>query len=288
MVFTHGTGDCPRGNMMVMPRAELTNDDVDLGFAREEFAIVFQPKVDLATGKVRGAEALARWYHHRLGELPPGVFISYLESQGRMIDLTRFALTRGIEAASLWHGEGYRWPVHVNLSPDDFRFDGLGHFIEMRLRHHNLTPSALRIELREDELASMGRIARDNLRTLLAFGVTLAVQGPAETAFRETDDLPIAEFQLRGTALLGLAAALSPSRSGRILGAMRAAKHLGRETTAIALETETHVAMAREVGFDCATGYAFAKPMPLEDFLYWASTRPTELAQQDMRAAALP
>lgn len=253
---------------------ELTNADVDLGFAREEFALAFQPKVDLATGEIRGAEALARWYHHQLGELPPGLFVSFLERQGRLVELTRFALTRGIEAAAAWHAEGYRWPVHVNLCPGDFDLNGLRDFIVMRLKHHNLPANVLRLELREAEVMAMARAALGNLQDILSMGVTLAMQGPAEKPYRDTDDIPIAEFQLRGTALLGLASSLSETQAGRVLGLLRAAKCLGRETTAIALETDRHVQMARELGFDSATGYAFARPMPLEDLLYWASEQP--------------
>jgi len=265
---------------------ELTNADVDLGFAREEFALAFQPKVDLATGEIRGAEALARWYHHQLGELPPGLFVSFLERQGRLVELTRFALTRGIEAAAAWHAEGYRWPVHVNLCPGDLDLDGLKDFIEMRLRHHGLAPSVLRLELREAEVSAMDRAALSNLKDLTSFGVTLALQGPSEKPYRDSDDVPVAEFQLRGTALLGLASSLSEAQAGRVLGLLRAAKRLGRETTAIALETERHVEMARELGFDSATGYAFAKPMPLEDLLYWASQQPQPEAPSSY--AALP
>jgi len=116
--------------------------------------------------------------------------------------------------------------------------------------------------------------------------VTLALQGPSEKPYRDSDDVPVAEFQLRGTALLGLASSLSEAQAGRVLGLLRAAKCLGRETTAIALETERHVEMARELGFDSATGYAFAKPMPLEDLLYWASQQPQPEAPSSY--AALP
>lgn len=265
---------------------ELTNADVDLGFAREEFALAFQPKVDLATGEIRGAEALARWYHHQLGELPPGLFVSFLERNGRLVELTRFALTRGIEAAAAWHAEGYRWPVHVNLCPGDLDLDGLRDFIEMRLKHHGLPARVLRLELREAEVMAMERAALNNLQDILSMGVTLALQGPADKAYRDTDDIPVAEFQLRGTALLGLASSLSEAQSGRVLGLLRAAKRLGRETTAIALESQRHVDMAGELGFDSATGYAFAKPMPLEDLLYWASQQPRP--QEETSYAALP
>ena len=132
----------------------------------------------------------------------------------------------------------------------------------------------------------MDRAALSNLKDLTSFGVTLALQGPSEKPYRDSDDVPVAEFQLRGTALLGLASSLSEAQAGRVLGLLRAAKRLGREITAIALETERHVEMARELGFDSATGYAFAKPMPLEDLLYWASQQPQPEAPSSY--AALP
>jgi len=276
------------GGIMARRGSELANADLDMAFANDEFALVFQPKVDLATGKICGAEALCRWYHHSLGDLPPGVFISYMIRQGRLVELTRFTLTRGIEAAAAWHAEGHHFPVHINLSADDLNHGGLTQFLEMRLRHHGLSPQAVRIELSEAEVNNMPREARNNLRELLSTGVSLALQGPAEKAYHDSDEIPVAEFQLRGTALLGLAAALAEGQSGRVLGMIRAAKRLGRETTAIALETPLHVEMARDLGFDSATGYAFARPMPLEDLIYWADTRRPDAAPDANEAIALP
>jgi len=265
---------------MVSRAIELQGGDIDIAFANEEFVIVYQPKIDLATGSVTGTEALARWYHHNLGELPPSLFVPFLLRQGRLIELTRFALTRGIEAAAAWRLEGHRWPVHVNISAEDLFYEGLAQFVSIRLRSHGLPPDVLRLELREVDLMSLRPVQRHNLKTLLASGVTLAVQGPATLTHRDCEDIPVAEFQLKGPALLALATALSAGEGGKMPAVIEAAKKRGRETTAIALETNDQVEAARALGFDSATGYAFAKPMPLEDFLYWASMREPEATRR--------
>ncbi len=251
----------------------LTNADIDTAFARGEFCCVYQPKLDLTTGAILGAEALVRWHHERLGELPPGVFLSYLRRQGRLQELTQFVFSQALQAVARWRQSGEPWPVHINLCADDLCFPGLYQFFEIRLRRHSLPAEAVRLELPEADVAALGRQARGRLARLLSTGFSLALQGPSEVPCRENDEIPVAEFQLRGCALLGLAEALSDTRSGRVLGLIRAAKRLQRQTTAIGLETMVDVETARALGFDAATGFALARPMALDDLLEWVALR---------------
>ncbi len=257
----------------------LTNADIDRGFAKGEFGCLFQPKLSLATGATLGAEALVRWRHPDLGELPPGVFLSYLRRQGRLQELTQFIFSDALQAATRWRAGGEIWPVQVNLCADDLRFPGLAQFFEIRLRRYDLPAEAVRLELSEKEMTTLGREARARLARLLSIGFSLALQGPSDTPYRESDDIPVSEFQLRGAALLGLAEALSTSRSGRVLGLIRAAKRMGRQTTAIGLEKMADVATAKALGFDAATGFALARPMALDDLLEWTAMRSSGRSQ---------
>ena len=271
---------------MAGPDHRLTNTDIVRAFADAEFICLYQPKLSLATGSLLGAEALVRWHHGKLGELPAGVLLSYLRRQGRLQELTQFVIDKSLQAVSTWRREGENWPVHINLCAEDLRFPGLVQFMGIRLRRHHVPAEAVRFELFETEVAELGHEARARLIRLLGLGFTLAVQGPANVPVRESDEIPIAEFQLRGTALLGLAEALSDTHSGRVLGLLRAAKRLGRETTAIGLEKMVDIETARALGFDAATGFALAPPMALGDLLNWVKARRTEWRQTPTAQAA--
>ncbi len=251
----------------------LTNADIDTALARGDFYCVFQPQICLTSGKVLGTEALARWQHPDHGDMPRGLFLSYLQRQGRMQELTQHVFNQTLAAASRWHKQGECWLAHVNLSADDLNFPGLAQALEINLRRHNLPAGAIRLELSEKDMGLLNAQAKERLIRLIDLGFTLAVQGPAPVPMREDDLLPIAEFQLRGTALLGLAEALSLTRSGRLLGILRAAKRLGRQTTAIGLEKMLDVQTAKALGFDAATGFSLARPMPIDELMVWAQNR---------------
>jgi len=264
--------------------AHLTNAQIDAAFANGEFDCVFQPKISLLNSKILGAEALVRWHHPELGEMPPSIFLSFLSQQGRMQELTARVFDRALAAAAQWHSQGQDWLVHVNLSADDLNFPGLAQALEIRLRHHQLAARFVRLELSEAQIGELSIMARERLVRLLEAGFSLALQGPSPKPFRDSDEFYVSEFQFRGTALLGLAEALSPTRSGRLLGMLRAAKRLDRETCAIGLDKITDLQTARALGFDAATGFSIARPMSLENFLKWASNREPVLIETDQAA----
>ena len=78
----------------------LAPTDIDQAFERNEFSLVFQPKVDLATSRMTGAEAFIRWQHPQYGLLPPGLFLDFVEAQGRMADLTGYVFKTAFTAAA--------------------------------------------------------------------------------------------------------------------------------------------------------------------------------------------
>lgn len=251
----------------------LSNADIDRALAGGELYCHFQPRVSLASGEVLGAEALARWQHKDLGDLPPSVFLAAFQRQGRTQELTQFVINTALRACSTWHDAGRNFPVHVNLCADDLHFPGLAQTLEISLRKYDLTPRCVRLELKEEDYTNLSREARMRLRALLALGCTLAVQGPSDDHLRDVDELHFHEYQIRGGALLSLAEVLTPTRSGRLLGLIRAAKALNRETTAVGVETPAHVQTAIALGFDAAIGFAVAKPMALSSLLGWRPAR---------------
>ena len=102
----------------------LAPSDIDQAFERNEFRVVFQPKVDLATQQVTGAEAFIRWQHPTYGLLPPGLFLEFVESQGRMSQLTGLVFHESLKAAARWRSMGREWAVSVNVGPRDLVSEG--------------------------------------------------------------------------------------------------------------------------------------------------------------------
>jgi EAL domain-containing protein (putative c-di-GMP-specific phosphodiesterase class I) len=89
----------------------LAESDVDAGFERGEFRLVYQPKIDLATRRMTGAEAFIRWQHPQFGVLPPGLFLDFIEATGRIPQLTAFVFHESFRAAAAWRANGRNWSI---------------------------------------------------------------------------------------------------------------------------------------------------------------------------------
>ena len=109
---------------------------------RDELTLVYQPKVDLANGRVRSLEALARWTHPQLGAVSPGEFVPIAEQTGGARRLTSWALGAAIRQMAAWRREGIEIDVAVNLSAPDLLDSQLGDEILETLRQHGVAPDA--------------------------------------------------------------------------------------------------------------------------------------------------
>ncbi len=251
----------------------ITNADIDRALGASEIVCVFQPRIHLQSGGLRGVESLARWQHPELGELKPNLFLPHVEQQGRMHEITARIIDCALETAAHYGHAGHSLRMHINLSAQDFAYPGISAAFAIRLRRHGLEAKSIRLELPERDLARLTRNGRARLSHLIELGFTLALQGLADKPVREDDALPIAEHQVSGIDLLGLADALQISGSGRLNGLMRAAKRMARTTTAIGLETPQDIELAKALGFDTGTGHALAAAMAAQDILDWIERR---------------
>ena len=95
----------------------LAPSDIDQAFQRNEFRVVFQPKVELASERMTGAEVFVRWQHPQYGLLPPGLFLDFVEAQGRMADMTGFVFHAALAGARKWTEMGRDWSVSINVAP---------------------------------------------------------------------------------------------------------------------------------------------------------------------------
>ena len=143
---------------------------------RSEFTLHYQPKVDISTGKITGAEALLRWWNHDLGTVPPARFIPVAEDTGLIVPIGRWVLRTACEQNVAWQRLGLK-PIRigVNLSPRQFKDPHLLHDIGDALEQSGMAPELLELELTESVVMHDVDSAVEKLLAIKAMGVKLAI-----------------------------------------------------------------------------------------------------------------
>jgi EAL domain-containing protein (putative c-di-GMP-specific phosphodiesterase class I) len=249
----------------------LAASDIDLAFERNEFRLVFQPKVDLATSRMSGAEAFIRWQHPQYGLLPPGLFLDFIESEGRMPGLTSFVFNTAFAAAQTWTAQGRNWTISINVAPGTVTAPDFRQGLAQLLQKYGLKPQQVIIEIPERAVAQEPGILCDALNAVRAMGVQVALDGggivPVDlTQFKP---MPFNSIKVGGPASIRLAQRLGLKGKGAIAARMRYAKHFGLEAVAVGAEDEPTMAGLADVGFTAAQGIWIQKPLSLEELLAW-------------------
>jgi diguanylate cyclase (GGDEF)-like protein len=247
----------------------------ELGHAVEhdELRLFFQPKIELATGRVAGAEVLLRWEHPSRGLLSPVAFIPFAEQTGFIRRITRWTLDRAIAQAAQWHREGNSLPLAVNISADDIADPRLDARVAGLLTRHQLPPSLLTLELTESGFIEDPNQALGMLDALAALGVNLSIDdfGTGYSSLSHLARMPANEVKIDRSFVVGL------ESDGEYAAVVRSAidmgHSLGMKVVAEGIETEVAAQQLRAFGCDIAQGYLYAKPMPGEALQSWLQGR---------------
>ncbi|HJW14232.1 MAG TPA: PAS domain S-box protein, partial [Thermoanaerobaculia bacterium] len=141
-----------------------------------ELVMHYQPLIDLATGRIRGAEALLRWQHPELGLIPPGDFISIAEISGLIVPIGQWVLRTACAQARVWHSGGYpHMSVAVNLSSRQFQQADLVFQVTEALQQADLPPEALDLEITESNAMQNAELSISALQDLKNLGVRLSM-----------------------------------------------------------------------------------------------------------------
>jgi diguanylate cyclase (GGDEF)-like protein len=166
--------------------------------ARGDIEVHVQPQVDLATGRIVGGEALARWRHPQDGVLLPAAFLPLAEHTGLARPMAALVLDRALAACASWWREGYRVPVSVNLGADDLRDEELPGRVRAALNRQSLPTAALRVEITEQSLLVDPEAAAGLLGRWRADGVTVSIDdfGTGYSSLSYLRELPVDEVKL--------------------------------------------------------------------------------------------
>jgi len=235
---------------------------------REEFQVLYQPKLALDTGELVGVEALLRWHSPELGEIPPAEFIPLAENNGQILAIGEFVLHRALDFVADWRERfGGSLSVAVNLSPRQFRQAGLVGMVGQALQQRSLPGDALELEITEGVLLSGHDPVREQLRQLSNLGIELAMDdfGTGYSSLSYLREYPFDVLKIDRSFIGGIAGDAADRTLVEAIVAM--AQRLELKVVAEGVEEESQRMILRELGCDQAQGWLFGKAMPPVDLM---------------------
>ena len=261
------------------PRALVLLGELRRALEGGQLVLHYQPKVELKSGSVIGAEALVRWRHPKRGLVAPNEFITLAERGGLIKRLTRWVLDEAVGQCETWKKAGTRLPVSVNLSARNLQDTQLLDDVPEMLARRNLEPDLLALEITETAVMADAPRAMETLRGLRACGVGLAVDdfGTGYSSLVYLRKLPVNQIKIDKSFVIGMAAQGEEDeiivRSTTDLG-----HHLGLQVVAEGVEDRQTFDKLGRLGCDAAQGYFMGRPMTAPDLGVW-------LHQSDWRLA---
>lgn len=231
---------------------------------RNELVLHYQPQLCIATGKVRGFEALVRWNHEgRL--IPPSDFIPLAEESGQIVELGAWVLLQACLQAQQWHAlTGQQIPIAVNVSPRQFRHPNFIQDVMDILSSTKVDNKSIELEITESMLIEPNGNVSSILKSLRAMGLRIAIDdfGVGYSNLSYLASFPISHLKIDRSFVKNLE--FGPKHVSLIQGAIQLGQNLGMTVIAEGVESESQVDYLRDMGCDCLQGYFFAKPMPAE------------------------
>jgi len=234
----------------------------------------YQPQVGIHDGRLHGVEALARWQHARLGDIPPMRFIRLAEECGLIGEIGQWVLEEACRQLAQWRRDGLDVPsMAVNLSPTDFHDLELPARIERILQRESLQPGDLTVEITEDVLLDTAPGILRTLRAVHALGVRLSMDdfGTGYSSLGYLRQLPISELKLDRSFVQDIgndAVASALTRSIVHIG-----QNLRLKVVAEGVETAEQLHLLGEQGYCIAQGYHFTPALPAAELERWIRVR---------------
>lgn len=263
--------NCTSARVAPQARAQPSLDEHALRIAieRGEIEVHYQPKVDVRTGIVRGAEALARWPHATAGFVQPDQFIALAERSGLIHELTRHVMHSALLQLSAWHARGLQLSVSINLSPMLLEHSELADDICSLLQTHGIAAEHVIFEITEGSLVTqlgvaLGLLARLRLR---GFGLSIDDYGKGFSSLQQLARMPFTELKIDREFVHGA----HERRNLQVIlrTALDMANQLGLVTVAEGVETMQDWRLLQQFGCRLGQGWLIAKAMPADDFLPW-------------------
>ena len=256
----------PTMNQSAFERLVLENELRD-AVHQDQLVVFYQPKIDMKTGAVAGAEALVRWQHPTAGLLSPGAFIEAAEECGLIGEIGDWVLRAACVEAARWRTLGIEVPVAVNVSAMQFEREGFAESVLHALELADLPPHLLELELTESIAMENPERAIVQVQPLRDRGVNFAIDdfGTGHSSLSYLTRMPFDVFKIDQSFVRDMTT--DPHARIVVETILAMAKALKLETVAEGVETQEQFQMLRAEGATLAQGFLFARPMPASDFV---------------------
>ena len=249
--------------------------DMSRAFDNGQMTIAYQPKYDLRSGAIVGAEALARWDHPERGALRPDLFVEMAEETGHIGELTEWVLRRAVRDQHRLLAAGFNLSIAVNWS--GHLLDDVG-FTDTALEIARGAAGKLCLEVTETAIIGNAGLARQTLERLRAAGLTISIDdyGSGLSSMAYLKNIPADELKIDKAFVLNMAT--DPVDAVLVRAAVSLAHSLGLQVVAEGVEQQAALDLLGEMGCDLAQGYLIARPMPLQDLVAYLGGRATHTA----------
>jgi diguanylate cyclase (GGDEF)-like protein len=239
-----------------------TRRDIDRALARSEFAVRYQPVVDLRTGQRCGVEALVRWRHPTRGELSPAEFIDHAEASGQIVSIGSWVLDTAVRAVAARPHLGF---VAINLSARQLQQDDLADVVAEALAASGLSGDRLVLEITETATVADPDNALRQLTALRALGLRLALDdfGTGYSSLRYLREFPVSDVKIDQSFVENIAS--REDDRAIVRGVIDIAHALGKRTIAEGVETDDQREVLVDLGCDLAQGFLWTPAVAIDE-----------------------
>ena len=238
-----------------------------------QFELLYQPKVDLRTQQLVGAEALIRWRHPERGLLSPAEFLRHIENSDLDIEIGEWVTATALAQIDYWQNHGLDIEVSINISGYHLESPRFVERLQQQLAHYPDMPSGkLQIEVLETLALNDIAVVCGIIESCRTFGVGFALDdfGTGYSSLSYLSGLPVDVLKIDQSFVRDM---LDDKGDMAIVqGIIALARTFGRNTVAEGIETKAHYLVLRDMGCEMGQGYGIARPMPADELTNWQAT----------------
>lgn len=243
--------------------------ELKIAIEQEQFQLWYQPKVELSSGKILGAESLIRWVKADGKVISPFHFISVAEESGLIADIGNWVITQSIADCSRWHQMGFEISVAINLSPGQFRRGDIVSTVSKALNYAELAPEYVELEITESLFVEDDNSTKDQLDMLVNRGMSIAIDdfGTGYSNLNYLNKFNASTLKIDMSFIRNMT---NDKRQQHIVDAIvQMSKAMGLKNVAEGVEDEATSTLLQSLGCEVAQGYFWSKPVPFEEFVHF-------------------
>ena len=248
---------------------------IHLGLEQGQFELHYQPKINLQSRRLVGAEALIRWRHPERGLLDPAEFLRPIENTELDIEIGDWVIATALAQIDLWHRASPGLEISINISAHHLESPHFAEKLRQQLaRYPDLPPGKLQIEVLETAALNDIAIVREIIEACRQFGVGFALDdfGTGYSSLSYLSKLPVDVLKIDQSFVRDMLE--DKGDMAIVQGIIALARAFDRQTVAEGIETEAHYRALLDMGCEIGQGYGIARPMPADELANWRSDNP--------------